>query len=298
MPLSAPLARSVIVITGASSGIGATTALRLARRGASLMLTARGESDLLRVAEACRRRGAAVAWLTGDIAEESTAERVAVRAEEDFGRIDGWVNNAGVALYCSLLDVPVDEVRRVLDVDVLGMVHGVQAAVPRLRTAGGGVIVNVASVLGTVTAPWLAPYNAAKHAVVGLSATLRQELRASGDRSVSVCTVLPAAIDTPLYEHAANRVGHPARALSPAYRPTKVAAVIENVLERPRRHAYAGTAGRLAAASHAVAPSLTERILTSYGNLLGLDRHQPAPPTTGNLYTPHGSRPDPAQESR
>ena len=292
MPLSRPLARSVIVITGASSGIGASTALLLARQGTSLVLTARAETDLRAVAEACQRRGAAVSWLTGDIADDSTAERVAVRAEEDFGRLDGWVNNAGVALYCSILDVPVDEVRRVFDVDVLGMVLGVQAAVPRLRSAGGGVIVNVASVLGTITAPWLAPYNAAKHAVVGLSGTLRQELRASGDRSVSVCTVLPAAIDTPLYEHAANHVGHPARTLSPAYRPTKVAHVIANVLERPRRHAYAGAAGRLAAVSHAVAPALTERILTSYGNLLGIDRHRPEAQTTGNLYTPHGARPD------
>jgi NAD(P)-dependent dehydrogenase (short-subunit alcohol dehydrogenase family) len=128
MPLSRPFADSVVVVTGASSGIGATTALLLARQGTSLVLTARGGPDLRRVVAACERRGSRVTSVTGDIAEPDTAELVAARAEDAYGRVDGWVNNAGVAEYCSLLDVPVEEVRRVLDVDLLGTLLGVQAA--------------------------------------------------------------------------------------------------------------------------------------------------------------------------
>ena len=291
MPLTRPIEKSVVVLTGASSGVGATTALLLARRGASLVLNARGEEDLARVAAACERRGARVAWLAADVAEPDTAERLASRAVESFGRLDGWVNNAAVAHFCALLDVPGAEVRRVLDVDVLAALAGMQAAAPRLRDAGGGVIINVASVLARATVPWMGPYNAAKHAVDALSSTLRQELRATGDSSISVCTLLPSTIDTPLFEHAANRTGHPGRPLPPAYRPAKAARIIVRLLQRPRREAYVGAAGRLTVLSSVVAPGLTEWILAQYGTRLGLDLKERQPETAGNLYAPLGPHP-------
>jgi NAD(P)-dependent dehydrogenase (short-subunit alcohol dehydrogenase family) len=285
MPLSRPLSESVVVITGGSGGIGAMTAMLLASRGTSVALNARDPDGLDRVAAVCRRHGGRATWYAGDITDPATAPALAERAVTDLGRIDAWVNCAAVALYCSLLDVPGDEVRRVLDVNVLGTLFGVQEAARHLR-GDGGVIVNVASALARMTVPWMGPYNASKHAVAGLTETLREELLAAGERRISVGTVLPASIHTPLYDNAANRTGHPARALPPAYRPGKPARVIVGMLRRPRRQAYAGGTGRLVAASYAVAPGITERVLSWYGTHAGLDLTRAETPTTGNLYEP------------
>jgi NAD(P)-dependent dehydrogenase (short-subunit alcohol dehydrogenase family) len=298
MPLTRPLNESVVVITGASSGIGACTALLLAGAGTSLVLNARDPLALAAVAASCERRGARVTWVDGDIAEPGTAARLADAATTSYGRLDGWVNNAAVAHFCALLDVPDGEFRRVFEVDVFGTLYGAQAAVPRMRDGGGGVLVNVASVLARSTVPWMGPYNAAKHAVAGLSSTLRQELRAMGEKSVSVCTLLPSTIDTPLFDHAGNRTGHPERPLPPAYRPVKAAKVIRSLLTRPRREAYVGATGRLVSLSATVLPGVTERILTVYGDRAALDHSESQSPTSGNLFTPHGSRPVDTEHGR
>jgi len=297
MPLTRPLAESVVVVTGASSGIGATTALLLARHGTSVVLTARDEASLARVAAACERRGGRATWVAGDIAEDGMARRVAARATDEFGRLDAWINNAAVAEFCALADVPPADMCRVIEVDVLGALAGMQAAAPILLAGGGGVIVNVTSVLARTTVPWMGPYNASKHALEGLTATFRQELRAVDAQSVSVCTLLPTTVDTPLFGHAANITGHPARPLPPAYRPAKAARVLVRLLRRPRRRAYVGAAGRLTVASQTLLPGPTERILTTYGTKMGLDllRHQPA--TAGNLRRTLGPRPHSNRES-
>lgn len=281
MPLVRTLSESVVVVTGASSGIGAATAQALAERGASVVLAARRMDALREVAARCVARGGAAVPVPTDVTDPAAVDALAADAVARFGRIDAWVNNAAVGTYARLVDAPLDEIRRTVDVNLFGCLHGVRAAVPRLRAGGGGVIVNVASVLADVTVPFMGAYNMSKHAVRGLSETLRQEL---GDPCVSVCTVLPASIDTPFYRHAGNRSGRMVRPLPPVYPPELVAATIVRVLRRPRRVAYAGRLGRALAIQWRLAPTLAERALAWYGSRASFG-DTPAAATAGSLFS-------------
>jgi NADP-dependent 3-hydroxy acid dehydrogenase YdfG len=282
MPLQRSLTESVVVVTGASSGIGAATAEALAEQGARVVLAARGADALDEIAARCRARGGRAHPVPTDVTDPAAVEALADAATERFGRLDGWVNNAGVALYARLAEAPLAEVRRVVDVNVFGYLHGIRAALPRLRQAGGGVIVNVASVLADVVTPYLGAYILTKHAVRALSTTVRQELT---DDAISVCTVLPASIDTPLYRHAANHLGRAARPIPPVFSPERVATVIVRVLHRPRREVYAGSLARLLLWQRRLLPSLTERIAAAATPAVALD-DAPVPATTGNLFAP------------
>jgi NAD(P)-dependent dehydrogenase (short-subunit alcohol dehydrogenase family) len=276
VPLRRALSDSVVVLTGASSGIGAATAEALAARGAAVVLAARRVGALHRVAGRCGGRTLVVPT---DVSDPGAVEALARAAETRFGRIDAWINNASVGVYAPLADAPVDDVRRAIEVNLLGYLYGVQAALPRLR-ADGGVIVNVASVLAATTVPWMGAYNMSKHAVRALSDTLRQELT---DGSVSVCTVLPASIDTPFYRHAANRTGRAVQPIPPVYPAGVVARTIVSVLRRPRREAYAGRLGHVLAVQQRLLPGATEWVMARYARRVALGS-APAPPTDGNLF--------------
>jgi NAD(P)-dependent dehydrogenase (short-subunit alcohol dehydrogenase family) len=273
----------VVVVTGASSGIGAATAFELARSGARVVLAARREDALAAVADECRALGGEALVVPTDVTDASAVDRLADRAAERFGRIDAWVNNAAVATYGTLAEVPPEEFRRVIEVNLLGTTWGMRSALRHLRRAGGGVIVNNASVLAEVAMPYLTSYNAAKHGVRGLSDTVRQELRVRGEKKISVCTVLPAGIDTPFFAHAANHTGRTLAPPPPIYPAQIVARTIVGVICRPRREAYAGGAARLLSLQWRLLPGVAERALGRYGEH-ALFRSGPAGPTTGNVF--------------
>ncbi|HET8682849.1 MAG TPA: SDR family NAD(P)-dependent oxidoreductase [Micromonosporaceae bacterium] len=285
MPLTKSLDESVVVVTGASGGIGAATALALAGRGASVVLAGRREDALEDVAQACVDEGGRALVVPTDTTVPVEVERLAGRAAGEFGRLDAWVNNAAAALYAPLRSAPMAEIRQTVEVGLFGYLYGARAALPWFDRAGGGVLVNVASVLGVVSAPYLSAYTITKHGVVALSDTLRQELRAEGDESVSVCTVLPGSIDTPFYRHAGNHTGRAVQPVPPVYPPERVARRIVRLLEHPRREVYVGTATRLLAAQWRLSPGLTERALGWYaGRMAFVDT--PTRQTSGNLFTP------------
>ncbi|WP_155371039.1 SDR family oxidoreductase [Catellatospora vulcania] len=284
MALTRSLNESTVVITGASSGIGAATALTLAGRGTRLVLAARSERGLAEIAEQCRRLGATVLEAPTDTADQEAVERLAAAAEEKFGRIDAWVNNAGVAVYGRLLDLPMEQVRRTVEVDVFGYLYGVRAAVPRLRAAGGGVLIMVGSVLSETSIPYLGAYSMAKHAVQGMADALRQELQADGVDEVSVCTVLPASVDTPLFAWAANYMGREVIPPRPMSSPQRVADRIVRLLEHPRRQSLVGTAGASVVWSWRLAPALAERLMVWYGQTAQFGRVVQS--SEGNLFTP------------
>ncbi|WBB66603.1 SDR family oxidoreductase [Micromonospora sp. WMMD812] len=285
MPLTRSLDAATVVITGASSGIGTATAYALARRGAALVLAARSESALTRVAQRCRELGGRALVVPTDVTDAASVERLADRAAAEFGRIDGWVNNAAVGAVGLFDEIPVAEFRRVLEVNLLGTLHGIRAALPHLGAAGGGVVVNNASVLAEVAMPYQSPYNATKHGIRGLADTVRQELRVTGRGNISICTVLPATIDTPFFRHAANHTGRELLPPPPVYPPETVAATIVRLLRRPRREAYAGGAARLIGLQWRLAPTLAERVLGWY-----VHRTQFGPGTrpdsSGNVFRP------------
>lgn len=273
----------VVVVTGASSGIGAATALELARAGAHVVLAARRADALDTVADQCRAIGAQALTVPTDVTDPAAVDQLADRAADHFGRIDAWVNNAAVATYGTLSEVPPEEFRRVIEVNLLGVAYGMRSALAHFRLTGGGVIVNNASVLAEVAMPYLTSYNAAKHGVRGLSDTVRQELRLSGEQTISVCTILPATIDTPFFAHAANHTGRVLTPPPPIYPAQLVARTIVGVIRRPRRETYAGGAARLLGMQWRLLPGVAERVLGRYAARAQF-KPRPAEVTTGNVF--------------
>jgi short-subunit dehydrogenase len=237
------LSDQVIVITGASSGIGLTTARMAAKAGAKVVMTARDEETLRSEAEHIRSEGGEATYLAGDVADPEALVRVARHAVLTYGRIDTWVNNAGIAVYGLAEEVSLADMRRVLDVTFWGVVHGCLAAIPRLKE-NGGVLINVGSVESEMSTPYHSSYSAAKHAVKGFTNTLRMELDKEG-APVAVTLIKPAGIDTPFFEHAKNYMEGNPKPPPPVYAPEIVARTILRCAEKPVRDIIVGGSGRV-----------------------------------------------------
>lgn len=273
---------AVIVVTGASSGIGRETALQLAKAGARLVLAARREDPLHSLQEECEQAGAQCLIIPTDVANEDEVTALATQAVQAFGRIDGWVNNAGVYALGSLEQTPIHVYRRLMDVNYFGVVHGTRAAAAQMKTQErGGVIVNVSSEASSVSVALASAYTASKHAVRGFTAAIRQELL---DTPVRVSNVMPAGIDTPLFEHAANYTGKEAKAPEPVYSPEKVAGVILDMLVRPQAEIYAGATAPVFGAIRHVAPAAFDRMMRKQAK--SHLKEAPQAVTEGNLYHP------------
>jgi NAD(P)-dependent dehydrogenase (short-subunit alcohol dehydrogenase family) len=253
-----PLEQAVVVVTGASSGIGRAAALRIARRGGSLALCARSAEPLAAVAGECEAAGATVLQRTLDVAEEEAVEAFAAAVEARFGRIDVWVNNAATMAYGSFDDIPSEVFRRIVETNLMGQVHGARAALPRFRRQGSGVLINMSSVWGRVPSPQVTPYVISKHAVRAFSECLQGEL--AGEPDIHVAAVVPEAVDTPIFEHAGNYTGRQVRPIPPVLDPEEVARGIEACAESPKREVSYGRAGRALEVLHAAAPTLYRRL--------------------------------------
>lgn len=277
---------SVAVVTGASSGIGRATALRLAASGADVVLAARRPGALESAAEECRRHGVRALAVPTDVTDAEAVRRLAEHAAARFGGIDLWVNAAAVSLFGRVTDVPLEDFRRLVDVNVMGSVHGVRAALTHMRPRGRGVIVNVASILGEVPQPYTAAYCLSKAAVRALSVSVRSELALDGLSGIEVTTVLPPTIDTPLFGQVANYSGRAVRAMPPVYSPQRVARAIVGAVRSPRREVVVSTAGRLMAAQHRITPGAVESLMAVQTDWLQLSRRRRAADTSGNLYEP------------
>ncbi|MEE6272809.1 SDR family oxidoreductase [Georgenia wangjunii] len=277
---------SVVVITGASSGVGRATALRFAGKGAHVVLAARRRPALESLAAQCREHGVEALAVPTDVTDADAVDALARTAVERFGRIDVWVNDAAVAVFSPFLTVPLADFRRVLDVNVMGCVHGARAALSQMQRQGEGVLINVASVVGEVPQPYTAAYSVSKAAVQALGVSLRSELLLDRASGVDVVTVLPATIDTPFFRHAANYTGREPVPMPPLYSPQRVARAIVKVARAPRREVVVGPAGRQFALQHKVAPGTTDAMMAVQVDRTQLSRHNAAPHTTGNLYTP------------
>jgi short-subunit dehydrogenase len=277
---------NVVVITGASSGVGRATALRFARTGACLVLAARREAALHDVVVECERLGASAVAVVTDVTNPDAVDALAAAAVENFGAIDVWVNCAAVAVYAEFTTVPLHDFRRVMDVNVMGYVHGARSALEVMEDQGHGVIVNVASIVGEVPQPYASSYGMSKAAVRALGASLRQELGLRKKKHIHVVTVLPPTLDTPFFGHAANYTGRALRAMPPVYSPDEVARQIVKSARRPRAEIIVGTAGKALVRQHRTHPVSAEgqmAVLVENGQFR---RRESAGATAGNLYSP------------
>jgi NAD(P)-dependent dehydrogenase (short-subunit alcohol dehydrogenase family) len=253
-----PLHEQVIVITGASSGIGLVTAQQAAQGGARVVVVARNGHDLERAVEHIRRDGGRSIHVVADVADPEQVERVAAAALAEFGRINTWVNNAAAAMYGRIMDLSIEDMRRQMDVNYWGQVYGSRVAVRHMRRRGGALI-NVASTLADRAIPLQGNYCAAKHALKAFTDGLRMELEEEGV-PISVTLVKPASIDTPFFEKAKTYLGVEPQPVPPVYAPEVVCEVILHAAQQPLRELIAGGSGvKLSAARFA--PRLADRYM-------------------------------------
>lgn len=253
-----PVREQVIVITGATSGIGLATAKAAAKRGALLVLNARAEEDLQTVAAEISELGGQVAYAAGDVADEAVVRQLGDTAIAEFGRIDTWVNNAGVSIYGLLEEVSIEDARRLFDTNYWGMVQGSLIALQHLKT-NGGALINVGSELSETVIPLQGHYNASKHALKGFTETLRIELE-KAEAPVSVTLVEPSAIDTPYPEHAKNYMEVEPTHQPPVYAPEIVANAILHCAAHPHRTVRVGAGAKAFTLIEKVVPALGDRI--------------------------------------
>jgi NAD(P)-dependent dehydrogenase (short-subunit alcohol dehydrogenase family) len=280
-----PLHQQVVVITGASSGIGLATARLLSAMGANLVIAARNGEALDAIADELDRPEAGCIVVAIDVADEGAAEAIAAHAVERFGRIDTWVNNAAVASFAELTDVSIEDHRRAFDVNYFGLVQGSQAAARRMR-GRGGTIINVGSVLSDRALILQGVYSASKAAVKAYTDALRMELAADG-LPINVTLIKPSAIDTPYIEHARNQLGSAGTVTPPPhYTPDTVAEAIAFACENRRRTLTVGFGGYIIGAIGIVAPGLTDFVMRTFLVNGQKSRERGVAARRDNLYEP------------
>jgi NADP-dependent 3-hydroxy acid dehydrogenase YdfG len=266
----------VIVITGASSGIGLATARMAAARGARVVLSSRNEDDLRAAVGAIRAKGGRATYCVADVGDETAVDRIGEIALREFGGLDTWVNNAGVSLSGRLTDIPMVDKKRLFDTNFWGVVNGCRTAVRLLKHRGGAVI-NLGGEVSDRAIPTQGIYSASKHAVAGFTDALRMELE--HDRlPISVTLVKPSAIDSPSVEHARNDMEEGVPALPPPVQAREVVAdAILQCAERPIRDITVGGARRGQVLLAALAPRLTDLYMerTMFEQQRTHDRAQP-----------------------
>ena len=292
-----PLREQVIVVTGASSGIGLATATAAAAKGARVVLVARNEADLARICAGIAERGGRATYAVADVGDSAAVRRAAAHAVEAFGGFDTWVNVAGLTIYGALKDVAEADNVRLMQTNLFGTVHGSLVAAEHLRTRGG-TIINVGSVASDLAFPMQGMYVASKHAVKGFTDALRMELLQEG-APIAVTLLKPNSIDSPLPQRARNYMEKEPMLPPPVYRPHEVANAVLSCAVHPRRELVVGGGGAVLIAFRRLLPSLYDRLapaITTFER-----RSIPARNPEGALHAPQdggrerGAQPGPVQ---
>jgi short-subunit dehydrogenase len=282
----------VIVITGATSGIGLTTTRMAAEQGAKLVLAARNSEALDQLASELRRKGTQVGTVTADVGKPDDVARIGAAAMERFGRIDTWINNAGISIFGRNEDVPLEDMQRLFQTNYWGVVHGSLEAVKHMKTRGGGAIINLGSELSDRSVPLQGLYAASKHAVKAFTDALRMELEKE-DAPMSVTLIKPAAIDTMFTVHAKNYMEKEPALPPPIYAPDIVAKAILYAAQHPKRDVFVGGASKAISSAGFAMP----RVLDKFMNASMFDQQQSSVTSSPNRRDAL-HQPDPRNELR
>jgi len=253
-----PLSEQVIVITGASSGIGLATAKMAAEQGAKIVLVSRNHDALAQAEQEIRGAGGQAVHIVADVADKAELQRAADAAIEQFGGFDTWVNDAGLSIWGRLEEVTDEDHRRLFETNFWGMVNGSMIAVNHLKERGG-TIINLGSVASDVAFPLQGMYCASKHAVKGYTDALRIELEEEG-APINVTLIKPAAIDTPFPQHARNYMDREPKLPPPVYEPKEVATAILHAATHWKRDIYVGGGGRMMSAFNKHTPRAMDKV--------------------------------------
>lgn len=251
-----PLHEQVVVITGASSGIGLATARAAAKKGAKLVLAARNKEALADIAQQIRNEGRRAIHVPADVGRREDVQRIADAALHHFGGFDTWVNDAGVSIYGRLEEVSDEDSRRLFDTNFWGVVYGSLVAAEHLKSRGGAII-NLGSELSDLAIPLQGMYSASKHAVKGFTDSLRMELM-EDKAPVSVTLIKPAGINTPYPQHAKNYTDRELTLPAPVYAPEEVANAILHAAAHPERDMFVGGASKMFSSMNKYAPGVVD----------------------------------------
>ncbi|HYG63825.1 MAG TPA: SDR family oxidoreductase [Thermoanaerobaculia bacterium] len=278
-----PIDQQVIVITGASSGIGLATAVAAAQQGAKLVLASRSGQTMEDLVQRMTAEGVEAVAVTADVGDRRQVEQIAQVAIGRFGGFDTWINDAGVSIYGRLEEVSEEDSRRLFDTNFWGVVNGSLAALPHLKREGG-VLINVGSEVSDAVVPLQGMYSASKHAVKGFNDALRVEVEEIDKAPVAIVLVQPTAVDTPFPQHAKNYMDQEPKLPTPMIEPEKVAQAILDAAVKPERYVRVGAMSKLNTTVAKIAPGLGDKLSSKQA-----DRQQynePPRDPEGTLYKP------------
>jgi NAD(P)-dependent dehydrogenase (short-subunit alcohol dehydrogenase family) len=254
-----PVSQQVVVVVGATSGIGKAAALRFAEKGARVVAAGRSQEALDSLVEEILIKGGTAVGVKTDITDYEQVKSLAEQAVQNYGRIDTWVNVAAVSLYATFEKTEPEEFEQLIHTNLLGQIYGAKAALPHLKM-NGGALVQIGSIESKRSFPYHSAYAAAKQGIVGFIDSLRLELQKEGT-PVSVTTIMPASINTPFFDKALTRLGVKPRPLPPVYKPELVADAIVYAAQKPVREIVVGGAGKAFVTLQAVSPRMADAVL-------------------------------------
>ena len=281
-----PIAEQVVVITGASSGIGRASALAFGARGARVVLAARNREALEHVARQIEASGGQAHVVVTDVAVWPQVEHLAEEAVRRFGRIDTWLNNAAVNEHASVVDMTIKELERIIQVNLMGQIYGVKAALGPMRRQRSGTIINMGSAASDRAVPLHSAYVASKHGIAGFTDSIRLDL-AHEKMPITVTLIQPGFLDTPFFHNARAKLGgHQSRPIPPIYAPEVVAETILFAATHPRRNLVVGGQAALAIFLDKLSPGLVDRLMLARGAGFRLQTENKPDDGYDNLFEP------------
>ena len=280
-----PIQDQVVVIIGASSGIGRAAALQFARRGAKVVVSGRSIEGLTTLLNEIEQQGGTAIAVPGDTADFEQMKAVADKTVEYFGRLDTWVHAAATSVFATFDKITPEEFKRVIDVNLTGQAFGAMAALPHLKREGRGALIHISSVEARRSIPYQSPYSASKHGIEGFLDAMRLELIHEG-WDISVTNVMPSVINTPFYNKGRTKLGVKPTGFPPYYQPDLVAEAILHVAEHPTRDIIVGDVGKIADVLQRLSPALMDAMLLAIsfkGQLTNEPKSEDAP---NNLFEP------------
>lgn len=279
-----PINQQVVAVVGASSGIGRDTALKFARRGAKVVVSARGKAKLKSLVEEIRSFAGDAIHIVADVQDFAQVKAIADRAVDVYGRLDTWVHVPAIGLFATFDNTTPEEFKHVIDVNLMGQVYGAMAALPHLKREGGALI-HVSSMEGRRSLPYQSAYSAAKHGVEGFIEAMRVEL-IHEKSPVSVTSVKPAVINTPFWNNGLTKLGVKPSGIPPYYDPRIVADAILYAAEHPMRDMLVGDVAKLLDLAQKISPSLVDSLLLLIGFNLQRSNEQKSEDAPNNFYQP------------
>jgi NAD(P)-dependent dehydrogenase (short-subunit alcohol dehydrogenase family) len=281
-----PIEEQVVVLMGASSGIGRETALRFARKGAKVVVSARGEKGLDSLVQEIRGQGGEATYVVADTSDFGQVEALAERAVREYGRLDTWVHLAAVGLFATFEETAPEEFARVVDVNLMGQVYGAMAALPHLKREGRGALIHISSVEAKRSFPFHGAYGASKHGVDGFLEALRVELKHEG-WPISVTQVMPGTINTPFFDKGRSKIGVKPVGIPPIYEPETVANIILYAAEHPARDLVSGGAAQALIINQRLSPRMLDAVLATQAGFGPQKTEEPrSEDDPDNLYGP------------